>query len=174
MRFFVVGSARHLEEARRDGFEQACLDLGRALALGKHTVLVCSESQNTADPHIVAGANTSGTEREAEIIMYHPAGTPPLHDPNRYKHIHFTKRPSEGGWQVAHLAAINDAEVVIAIGGSDGTLTSIYCAELLNKPVVLVSCYEGATRRALGYFAHLYREDERTALNQEWSLPGNG
>jgi hypothetical protein len=70
-----------------------------------------------------------------------------------------------GGWRPAHLRAIQDSDLVIAIGGSDwGTTTVVYSAEVMGVPVVLVPGFGGAASRGWADFRRYYGPSDQIYL----------
>jgi hypothetical protein len=169
MRIFVIGSYRAPNDARRQIFEEACKALGTSLAHRGTSFLLCSDSNLTADPHVLEGARSVVTRQSLDVIFYRPSEEAPLQPLPHAQNLRVVVRRCQGGWRVTHLTAIHDSDAVIALGGrSLGTQTAIYAAELLQKPVILVPCFGGATKEAWAYFRHFYGPEEESVFSQDW------
>ncbi len=180
MKVFVLGSCRHLDENGRSKFARACCDLGHQLAVAGHSIIVCSAKEVTADPHIVRGLKGTG----ATLHLYRPRSAqemvpgsvfPELSPDNQENPIILNSVFTGGGYRVAHLRAIRDTDVLLALGGGiSGTSAAIYSAELLNTPVVLVPTFGGAAQEAWGYFhGRYYRDEEVELLGEQWADDGS-
>ena len=159
MRILITGSFRTSDETSFAQFKLLCNSLGEKLADGKHCVLVCSSSDHTADKHIVAGMIKSKTKPVVEVYFPMSDGSEMPYKDSFSTPVDLKYKPCQGGFRVVHLNCVQNADVVIAIGGSDrgtGTLYSIYSAELLEKPVALIPYFGGAAKETWDYFNGRY------------------
>ena len=176
VKIMVVGSCRDLDVDQQRQFKAACVDLGSALARQGHTVLLCSPSERSADRHVATGISAVAGTRK--ILLYRPdaitAASDPETDPSievyrTMTNVSLEVAEVDGGWRVVHLRAIKDASLVIAISGSAwGTGTVIYSAEALEKAVVLINSFPGATRNSWRDFRRYYSNHEQEVFQREW------
>jgi hypothetical protein len=167
MRVLVVGSMREnvdndLDPVKNEEeFKSVCQVLGKKLAESSDEVIVCSESPNTADPYIIKGVVEGGG---TTVKVFYPNSQTDDGNPkpyasgkDEYAGVKFDHVPIEGGWRFTHLAALREADVIFAIGGSTrGTYNVIYSAEVLEKPVLLTPVFGGAAKEAFRDFKYYY------------------
>ncbi len=158
MRVFFSGSARHSEGARTtslpDPLRQAARQIGHAVALRGHTLLVTTEKGSAIDPFIVEGAQKLGALAIRPVVELHRMnGRPTAYVSANgvrmqrvgYDHPPFSDDKSLG----ARGGAVSAADAVVALGGSDSTRAVIRLAMRLNKPIVPLGCFGGAAAEAL-------------------------
>ena len=181
MNVLVLGSCRHLDDARKSAFAEVCDALGAALARSGESILLCSRSTHTADPYVLKGSKRTKAAKATRVTLYQPAeaeepeggGLPEATSPDAKLWKDIPARTCEGGWRILHLYAIRDAHAVVAIGGSmRGTHTAIYSAELLSKPTILLPAFGGAASENWGYFHGRYYSDEEAATLRQFGMEG--
>ena len=68
MRIAILGSIDANSENTKE-FISACKDIGNELSKRGHSVIVCSENEHTADPHVIEGINSDNQNNtKVEII----------------------------------------------------------------------------------------------------------
>lgn len=176
MKTFVIGSMKDLAPEEQDAFSQAAQALGEELATRGHSIILCSADQSTVDPHVLAGF--SRTKPTPKTFVYRPdhqtMQSDPDLDPSIYESsfpdLDITWKDFNGGWRVVHLGAMNDADVVLALGGSPrGTGTVIYSAEVVGKPVALLPTFKGVAEFAWRDLSRYYVDDVREKLIRPWA-----
>jgi hypothetical protein len=175
MKFLIQGSMARIEsEEAKERFKEACRQLGGALAQGKHTVIIGSDTERTPDPYIVYGAN--------EIPGHHPVTIYRMEDDDRtlfpqrenLKNIDFHIRRNMGPWTIAMLPAIQESDVVILIGGGSGTVGIGYSARALQKPVLPIPSFQGGAKEVWDIASHEFANygvspDEIEGLRGPWN-----
>lgn len=162
----------------REEFAAACEEIGRELARQKHTVVVSSDSRNTADLHVVVGISQTiqtAPDCECRVEVVRAAGDDnpqPYYELARKfpKHINFPPVEQEG-WAETHLIQIMHADAVLTIGGAAGTYQAGLAAIVAKKLLVPVGTFGGASKR-LGVLIHPQAAPSRAelaTLNSPWS-----
>lgn len=134
-------------------FKEACSALGTALANDKRIgrLLVCSAGEYTADRHV--GTRFMENARSGSIAAY-VSDT----DPHYSQEVDaaFKDKAKIAGrgvdWRLVHLNAINDASIIIALGGGPSTKSNVFSAEALGKPVLALDTFGGAAKETSLYF----------------------
>jgi len=181
VKVLIVGSKRHFAEtdtARRAAFDQACRQMGKALAEKGHTLIVGSSDDTDADRYFVEGANE--VPGKHKVIVYLPeSDTRPTFasEDQKFKNMEFAYRRGGGQWSVAHVRALKETDVLIAVGGSlEGSmavLAAASVAEELQKPVLALPSLEGAGKKVWEdvrryYTASGISADDQSALREPW------
>lgn len=149
MRIVVLGSIAD-DSVDSISFKSACKNIGAELSKGNHTVVVCSENENSADPYIVMGINsdTSKTTTIEVISSEEDDKSPPFFaKQSSYSHVKFTFKRCAGGWKTTHLNAILNSDLLLIVGGKDSVWSAAHSALMLNKPVVALPCFGGTSRK---------------------------
>lgn len=143
----------------RDVFNSACEAIGRALADKGHTLIVESEDQDVADPHVVKGyveRALPGTHAELKIELAWPRGrTRPFeaNAKNRPELFKYHQLPAptweRQRWSNSHLVSLKLADAILTIGGKQGTYLAGSAAIVANKPLVPIASFGGASARLL-------------------------
>jgi phosphoribosylcarboxyaminoimidazole (NCAIR) mutase len=157
MRLMFIGSipghVRGEDQALRPEHRpllDAARELGTAAAEASHRVLIGSTSPWTIDFHVIKGVETFCKEhpdRVAHIEMHRPEGKPPI--PSTYpSNLHFVPcvhhADPDSKWSVAHARAADEADVIVAIGGSTNTRLVGHLAADRGKPVIAIPSFGGA------------------------------
>jgi hypothetical protein len=178
VKVLIVGSKRHFAEtdtARRAAFDQACRQMGKALAEKGHTLIVGSSDEADADRYFVEGANE--VPGKHKVIVYLPESdtrpTPFAAEDQKFKNMEFAYRRGGGEWSVVHVRALREADVLIALGGVKAVLVAGGVAEALQKPVLALPSFEGAGKEVWEnvrryYSASGISEDDQGALREAW------
>jgi hypothetical protein len=178
VKVLIVGSKRHFAEtdsARRAAFDQACRQMGKALAEKGHTLIVGSSDEADADRYFVEGANE--VPGKHKVIVYLPESdtrpTPFAAEDQKFKNMEFAYRRGGGEWSVVHVRALREADVLIALGGVKAVLVAGGVAEALQKPVLALPSFEGSGKEVWEnvrryYSASGISEDDQGALREAW------
>lgn len=175
LRILLIGSQR---DEQTDEFRSAARELAVALAPIASQFIVCSTSPSTVDRYALEALRERA--RKTRVTLIYPSQTA---DGGALADVEATRarshpvevRPHEvrGGWRAAHLQALHDCDVVVALGGSPrGTGTVIYSADVLGKPVVLLPTHGGAAADAWRDFNQLYTDEERLVLRAATTRAG--
>ena len=171
MKFLVKGSIPERAEGQsetdyerlRKEYEGVCKALGAAIARKKHTIMVGVPDWSqlrlgrTVANYIIKGASEVPDMGEHKIIFYAPQEPEPpdttadvadtLRELDHLPNIDIDERfLGRGPWSAAMIPDVNEADVVILIGGGEGTATIGYAAYSLNRPVVAITYFGGAAR----------------------------
>lgn len=182
MKILVVGSTAYPGPKKRKDFEEACQQLGAALAKAGHTIIVGSDKKSTADLHVVLGAASVDGRHKVVVIRPKKGATPYEAEDTNYKNINFTFRRSKGSWAVGRIHQILDADAVIMVGGGRGTAQVGYTAPALERPVLAIAVFGGAARAAweeyleldyerLGFFDYGFLGANLMGLKKRWDEP---
>lgn len=180
MKILIVGSSEiDGNETVQTGFDSACRQLGSALARARHTVIVASDQQETADRHVVLGAND--VEGRHDVLVMRPTrgDTPFNNERASLSNIHFTFKRVQASWAVGRIYQIREADAVIMIGGARGTAQVGYTAPALEKPVLAIGSFGGAAKQAweeyleadygrLGFFDARFLKGKLASLEENW------
>ena len=156
MRIAVIGSWKtdSTEPMLRNfaEFVKACEDIGHELAKQGQVVIIGSESASTADHHVANGMLRYIGDipdcRCQMVIIHESVGRQPYHELAQQFPKHFSYPPIVGeGWAGAHLRQIEEADAVLTIGGSSGTLNAGLAAIVARKVVVPIGTFGGASKR---------------------------
>ncbi len=158
-----------------DTYRKACEELGAAFVKEGHTIIVCGSSPNTVDPYVVKGVES--VDGKHNVYVYRPSErsediptklrdlSPLPYNQEDYRNINFKLVSSQREWRHAHLRAIHDCDVLVALGGSPrGTGPVIYSAEVVETPVVLIPQFQGLARETWRDFIRYYSPDEQREL----------
>lgn len=160
MRVLVIGSARLNSgasstqgEVRDPALFEAAHELGQALTSHDHTILICSANRTTVDPYIFEGAR-SGKNKFLIEVHYSDGHPPPFEDIIKQqdqgsdvtRRIHLSQDT-----QVVHMEAMDEADALIIMGGSDRSVRTGVAAHMLGKTVVPVGAFGGAGKDIWAY-----------------------
>ena len=135
MRVTVLGSFRkdrdHLN-GTREGFQEACVKIGEAIAIGGHRLIVAnSHDEESAESSVLAGFQA--------------------HDPG--KNYENCAQSRQSGLR-AHFQAVVKSSAVILVGGADGTYAAGLSALRSRRLVIPVPVFGGSA-------AELHQEDHQ-------------
>jgi hypothetical protein len=132
MKIAVLGSYRRCTGQEwnlrhKEFFQLACEELGKALALNGHTLVIAQAADETADKYALAGFDKGGGGDRTTINPLSGLRT----------------------WGAAHIAAVIQADTVIIIGGAEGSYSAGLAAILARKPLIPIACFGGASQELL-------------------------
>ena len=146
MKIMVAGSTDFAEGEQVHGeFVSACKDLGASLAEAGHTIVVGSDGEKTADRQVVFGANSSGKRAKVVIINSQRKAAPFDQDREQLSSLDLSYVRSRGPRTVGRIRQILEADGVITIGGGRGTAQLGYTAPALERPVLAIPAFGGAS-----------------------------
>jgi hypothetical protein len=122
--------------------------LGTALFNAGFGFVLGSYSENTADYHVLNGIDS---ERPANILYFRPRQELGRTDADEEGALvdHLVERNSpDAPWPVVRPMQVEAADVVIAIGGREGTQQVIEIARSVNKQLIPIPSFPGAARDA--------------------------
>lgn len=149
-RVLIVGSFRDLKNPRNafDEFARYCRDLGAALANAGFGFIVGSYSQDTADHYVLEGIAAAPVP--ISIIYIRPRFESTRLDPKGAMvtdHI-VEQEEFDADWPAVRPLQVAAADIVIAIGGRDGTQQAIAITQRVNKPLISIPAFLGAAGAA--------------------------
>lgn len=180
MNIMVAGSTDFAGgEQVHEEFVSACKDLGAWLAKAGHTIVVVSDVEKTADRHVVFGANSSGQRAKVVIINPQRGAAPFAADREQLSNLDFSYRRSRGPWAVGRIRQLLEADGVITIGGGRGTAQLGYTAPALERPVLAIPAFGGASRdlwdeyvdqdlERLNFYRPRFLDGKVSTLSQQW------
>lgn len=157
LRVLVVGSLNSPKrKSERQQFTTACRHLGAALARRGLTIVVSSLHPNTADVPILQGANDAraGQGRLPVVLLppTQPRANDPLYPGNEqefqasYPNLTMTLEMLAGGWKEIRAAQAREADVVVLLGGREGTRQVAWAAKQHGVPIVPVPVFGRAAK----------------------------
>ncbi|MCI0582443.1 MAG: nucleotide-binding protein [Chloroflexi bacterium] len=154
MRIAIFGSSSTTTKVgdgivRRAELEQLCLDLGAALAAGRHAILVESDRERTADRLVVQGLLNAQHPLTPEIRVYHRPGRgePPFAAQARGASVAFRHIPLRGSLlSPSHFRMLREADVAIVVGGGGHAYPAGLAAFLMGVRLIPVATFGGAGR----------------------------
>jgi hypothetical protein len=175
MRVLVVGSNHHLEDKSRIPlFEEACTDIGQALAKSGFHLVVGSTAKHTADFWVLKGA--SNVEGKHKVTVLRPEGASVAPNPNDIGgsgRFEVSYRQLHGPWAAGRVSQILAADCVLMVGGTRGTAQVGHSALALEKAVLAIPCFGGAAEEAWHLLDRFYsklgsKADKIGNLAQPW------
>jgi hypothetical protein len=141
-------------------FQNSCKQLGRQVAERKWKLIVGGNSETDPDHWALDGANEIG----CDILLYPPENAAEGWSSNAPQALHpgaaalleevsrqYPKLrpallpPPPGSWNIGYAQAVAYADVVVLIGGKDGTRFVGQLATALLRPVVAIPCFGGSS-----------------------------
>lgn len=178
MKVLVIGSMRRPDsDANVIEFRRACHELGRALVTAGHEVVVSSDDPETVDPHVVAGvASAEGNNHRVWLVLPNDGSAFPFSDQAKYRdHIEFfLKRLNDESWGMSRVSQIEGVDAVIALGGGYGTAMTAQLAAAMQRPVLPIPRFHGASEDLWRSFKRFFDRLGMTAdkvgtLEHEWT-----
>ncbi|MEI6514618.1 MAG: hypothetical protein WCO77_01460 [bacterium] len=155
----LVNGSNHFDDSGsgRPKFEQACRDIGVALAKAGHDLIIGSSNPTTADRYIVEGVASVEGKHTVSVLRPDEGLSPFSENPVPHQErIQFRFMRCRGTWTVGRIHQILAADVVIIIGGGRGTAQVGYSAPLLGVPVLALPVFGGAAREVWDYLERDY------------------
>lgn len=169
MRIGITGSWRERNrefwslQSTASAFSRACSELGKAVAELGAPITVGSDAKWTADWPFVQGylsvAKQSQTLEQFSISVVRPKGGDIPFGQLFRKHGEILKYlPSDdASWRHVRLQFISEVDVLITVGGGDGTYQAGLEIKLAKKRLIPVGAFGGASARLL---SDLLKSDE--------------
>jgi hypothetical protein len=156
MRIGITGSwrerDRELWALRSDiaSFKGACYQLGLAIALTGATITVGSDSESTADKYAVEGYLANYSDALSVRVVRPQNGPVPFPDLyGKYpKTFVYLTSPSTT-WRHTRQQFVSDIDLLLTIGGADGTYQAALELRLTKKRLVPLGSFGGASSRLL-------------------------
>jgi len=146
-----------LKQTKED-FARACFDIGFKLAAHGHSVIVGSQSPNTADLYIVEGIVKYVEKHDEARSLDYPLVNilrpkdelfPFKRSSERFPQVFSRYEKVEPDWDTAHVSAVEEADAVLIVGGAESSYMAGRAAIASGKTLVPVGCFGGAGRRLL-------------------------
>jgi len=165
LKVLVTGSGSRYEALAggalegEDKFKEFLIALGTALAQRKHQIIILSDNDYHADPHVLSGyAQQSAKDgfKTPSVRISYGSVTDPENRSNGLKFAGFRKRyPSlgvedfnaDGEYPFNRVRIVRDLDVVIVIGGEKGAKEIAEIAIALRKSVIPISSFGGVAER---------------------------
>jgi hypothetical protein len=142
----------------RDEFNKACRAIGGDLADTGHRLIVESQEQDVADPHVVEDYlehAISGTPSNLKIELAWPRGLlrPFEHHakahPDLFIYHQLPAPEASQRWSNSHLISLKHADAILTIGGKQGVYLAGSTAIVAGKPLAPIASFGGASARLL-------------------------
>ena len=140
MKVLIVGSLPSKDSTGIEPFKKICHDLGAKLAEANCELIVGSDSENTADRHVVDSYISKAKTPKLAIIRPQHGDTPFPSLPDNVEKRYERQGRAWGSSRV-HQALASD--VVIAIGGNRGTDLLAQTALAVGRPVLPIASAGG-------------------------------
>lgn len=166
MKIAVFGSTQAAHEVQHPiadaaGIEQLCDELGKALAIRRHSIIVESDAVRTVDRITVDAILSAGTDCPAEIVVYHRVDH---HRAEQRMRRPFADRQPRSVFRYqpipqqyvgpAHLWMLEQADVVIVVGGGRNAYAAGLAAAFTGRRLIPVASFGGAGQQLWLDFAH--------------------
>jgi hypothetical protein len=147
-KILIAGSCKNSSsQSEFHAFVNACQELGKALATAGCTIIVGSSSADTADYHVLDGANQAS--QIAKIVIIRPKqGDTSGGLEHTLTNLAVERQLFEGRWKDVRDLQVNEAALVIVIGGRSGTRQVIQAALRNHKPLLPIAACPGTARDA--------------------------
>jgi hypothetical protein len=176
MKVLVAGSYRHLEESRINIFKEACKGIGAALAKRDHDLILQSSAEYGADPYVLEGAMITG--KKLNVVVVFPIDT------EHERRANFDDKGNPefltyvvvlGKWTSARLNAVERADAVLLVGGSDGTEKTAIVSAGAKRPLLPIPCFGGAAKRLYEEpgFQFNMSNREKHLIVDKWDMIGS-
>lgn len=144
----------------KDSFENVCFNLGIQIAQSKHSIIVGSQSNNTADFHVVKGiveecGNKSLDYPLVKVLISKNKYFPFQNYANDFPHIFTFCSQTQPYWEAAHLIAIKKADVVLVIGGARISYFAGLASLILGKRLIPIGSFGGAGEKLLNILSNI-------------------
>ena len=179
MRVGITGSWREKDREgwglRPDlqGFKTACRQLGEELAKAGAEITVGSDSGSTADKYVVDGyLSMPGKELSVRIVRPQKGSLPFVELHEKHPGIFIYLTGSMDTWRHTRQQFISDIDVLVTVGGADGTYQAGLELRLTKKRLVPVGSFGGASSRLLAGLlssSTLVRSERFDRLGNPWS-----
>lgn len=140
----IVGSySTKQPKSEQRAFERACQELGQELVRAGYTIVGSSSKPTTADYHVFAGANKSGIR--GKVILIRPTASVESDDFEKsvLSNLEVERQYVRGMHSDARQSQIDEANLIIAVGGATGTKEVMDLAEKSRKAVIPIGAFGG-------------------------------
>jgi len=175
MKVLIVGSTHNLApDVTREGFIQACRDIGTSLAEAGVEIVIGSDGENTADRYVLEGVAKVAGKHKVWVLRPASEDTPFADRPAWLnEQIVFKYSRLHGPWSAGRVPQILAADSVLLIGGGKGTAGSGYVAPALERPVLAIASFGGGAAELWPYLERYYSQlgelsDQVGALRERW------
>ena len=161
MNILIVGSPQRDQDA--DYWEQfisACEQLGVALAQARHTIIVGSSNEGTADCYVVQGAISVKEKYDYKVLVITPYKSDSFNPHPRNIH-----RYSRESWAVGRIDQITAADGVISLGGGQLTLEAGYGAMSLRRTILPLPHFDGSSKDLFERVEPIYERFKGSAVD---------
>jgi hypothetical protein len=172
MKIFIVGSKSDIQPEKRDLLDIFCYKVGEQVARSDHAIIVCSAERTAADCQVIRGlADTPVQQRAGKLIVHRPDDETIRNDwralerefsllsPQYFSHSGPDFRGKDGSisskeglrmcFLLCQMAALEECNVVVAVGGSSEGAASLILAiaREKRKPILPFRFLGGAAER---------------------------
>jgi len=128
---------------------QACVDLGRELAIAGCDLIVYSASEGFIEASIVSGYVSSGKAERGSIQVRSPYGGTAANfaEAREHREVFDIHPDSSLDWKVSYYRSLVDTQGILLVGGGRSTLITGLIALAFRIPLVAVACFGGNARK---------------------------
>lgn len=153
LRVLVAGSRKEASDQQKHRFLETGRWLGRLLANRGATIIAGSQDDGCClDPAVAMGAHGASSDRKTSLVLVRPANPDPNDSPD-FNYFERTGLEVElievaGTWQnvAVRNRQVQEANVLIVLGGGEGTKLLIDIAVSTDKPVIAIGVHGGTAR----------------------------
>ncbi len=172
MRVAIYGSLRSVDKDHHDAFKKTCVKLGVELAKRGDVPLLHSEGKKTADRFVFKGVAqyADNTKSKPRVEVHRTVGTERLYPDSELVHVTEVPYPADEDHSEEmadkrlgpRVGTIAGSDIVVLIGGSNGTRRSGAFSRQLKKPILAIPCFGGSAEDLYSStMEELYLADER-------------
>ncbi len=159
MKIAILGDWRERDldtwgmKSTKSEFQQACYSLGAKIVEIGCSVIVAAEASDTADPHIVQGIANSPKVLDLQtpaIYIHCPIHDSPFQNLSKsYPNLFSFYRKTQLDWQATHLVTIQEADIVLIIGGGSIAYGAGMATILSKTELIPIGSFGGAGEKLL-------------------------
>lgn len=172
MKVMIVGSTHKLDDEKEKAFEEACRQIGAALAESGIGIVIGSEQPRYADRHVLDGFASAGKLQHVVLIRADKEPTNVI-DGYAGSKIRLTSRRVTS-WLAGRVPLLLAADAVLVIGGGERSASTAFMGVALEKPVLAVGSFGGSGEELSKEFEPYYRNlgavsADIDSLTRNWS-----
>jgi len=147
MKILVSGSLRDMPEETRQKLAGAATELGKAIAVAGHHLIVGSDDAEDIDPAVVAGFLGANAKGKVEVHLQRGAAPcyPPQENIQNIWHRY-------DDWDITVFEVVRKtADAVVVMGGRQGVVRAGIAGWMLGKPTIPFAGFKGGAKTVWEY-----------------------
>ena len=153
--------------------EQACLELGRAIAKAGCDLAVFSSKPKYVEARVVHGyAAALTTGKPGRLVVYVPSHAEVLFDVPKDRVEVVIRTDTSGEWELPYYRALSSADGVVLIGGGRSTRIGGIVALLHSVPLLPVTTFGGGAAYVRANLDHVRNDatpEDISMMGEPWS-----